>query len=784
MKKLFGPLLSLLMVVSSWELYTNSYANFPTEILLSHESNALEIAFSTDGKWLAADGNDHKIYIWDVSTASKIHTLAGHEGKITGLTFRSNDELISASEDGTLRLWHVSEEREIRRFQADLGQITSIALSPDEKQVISGVTDGTLRLWEVDTGLLRSTFRGHEDIVLSVDFSSDGEEIASGSDDNTVRLWDVATAALVETFVGHEKRVWSVAIHPKGELVASGSWDGTVRLWKSASTTDAVGEDDVSNFLLATYDRPVLSVAFSPDARLLAIGLVNSENDNSVKFWDVAPQDVTKYREIRSFDAKSKHNLAFSPEGKLFAATGGDNSVIRVWRADPTIPVPLSPQEGALIESSSTILQWHATEDAVYYGIEIAIDKDFIAVIKSAALSMEKFTFSFDIERPRYWWRIRTGGFGRVSDWSKPSSFLARFEPPRTCSVQMIPQHKRIGLDQEFAVQILADSVSDLAGFQFDLRWTNPDLLTFVTVTEFKNIFGTSGIGKPGEIRQEEGLYAGVAATKIGEANIDNSGILLEVLFRPKTVGTSKIQLDNFILSNSNQAPIDCPVTETTVIVEDPLRLWDVNRDGAVDIFDLVIVSNFYGQEIPVGRDINPDVNRDGVVDDLDVQLVAAHLGERYENKAQAPAASSSSEINFEIAQPVLRRIYSELILSLDSSPLVLRAIHALEKFMFSSPPEQNLLLQNYPNPFNPETWLPFQITAASNVTMDIYSDHGHLVRHIPLGILRPGRYISRAEAAYWDGKNGLGEPVAAGTYFYTISTETFRATKKMIVTK
>ena len=792
MKKLFRPLLSLLIIVSSWELYTISYANFPSEILLSHESTAFEIAFSTDGKWLAADGHDHKIHIWDVPTATKIHTLAGHEGRITGLSFRSNDDLISASEDSTVRLWNVSEEREIRRFRAEFGQVTSIALSPDEQQVILGVTDGTLRLWEINTRLPPRIFRGHEDVVLSVDFSSDGEQIASGSDDNTVRLWDVSTGALVETFVGHEERVWSVAIQPGGDLIASGSWDGTVRLWKSMSTTEAVDEDDASNLPLATYDRQVLSVAFSPDGRLLAIGLANSENDNSVKLWEIATQDreataldeeVTTPQELWSFDAKSKHDLAFSPEGKLFSATGGDNSVIRVWRADPTSPIPLSPDEGMLIDASSLNLEWLPVEDTLYYNVEVAIDSDFIAVVESATVLENEFTFSFRIERPQYWWRVRTGGFGSVSDWSESASFLARFEPPRTCSVQLIPQYQRIGLEDEFAVQIFADSVPDLAGFQFDLRWTNPALLTFVTVTEFRNIFGTSGLGKPGEIRQDEGLYKGVAATKIGEANPDNSGILLEVLFRSKNFGSSKIQLDNFILSNSEREAIDCPFADATVIVEDPLRLWDVNRDGVVNIFDLVIVSDFIGQEIPLGLEINPDVNRDGVVNTLDLVLVGAHLGETYENNAQAPGAISSA-INTELLQAKLRRIYAELIHSLDESPLALRAIQALEHLMFSSLPEHNLLLQNYPNPFNPETWMPFQITATSDVTMDIYSDHGHLVRRVPLGILRPGRYISRSEAAYWDGKNSLGEPVTTGTYFYTISTETFRATKKMIVIK
>ena len=780
MRKLF--LFSLLLAVSLWELCTNSYANFPSETLLPHESNALELAFSADGKWLAADGNDHIIHIWDVSTASKVHTLAGHEGRITGLAFRSNDELISASEDGTVRLWNVTEEREIRRYRAGLDQVTSMALSPDGQQVVLGVTDGSLRLWEIDSGLLRRIFRGHVDVVLSVDFSSDGEQIASGSDDNTVRLWDVSSGTLVETFVGHEERVWSVAMHPDGKLIASGSWDGTVRLWKNEPTTGTADEAEGSNLPLATYDRPVLSVAFSPNARLLAVGLANSERDNSVKFWDVAGQDVTKYQELRSFDAKSKHDLEFGPEGKLFATTGGENAAIRVWRADPATPVPLSPRGDTLIESPNAILQWQAADDAIYYDIEVALDADFFPPIESATVLMNKLTYFLEIERSQYWWRVRSGGFGSVSDWSEPSSFLTPFKPQRTCSVQLIPQHQSIGLEKEFTVQIRADAVQHLAGFQFDLRWTDPDLLTFVTVTEFKNIFGAFGIGKPGDILQDEGLYKGVAATKIGETNIDNSGILLEVRFRSKAAGTCKFQLENFKLVNSDQEPIDCPVTETTVIIEEPLRPWDVNRDGVVDIFDLVIVSDFAGQS-PLGLEFNPDVNRDGVVNIFDLALVASHFGETYEINAQAPGATSS-EINTEFSQATLHRIYAELIRSLDDSPLARRAIQAIEKLIISFPPQKNLLLQNYPNPFNPETWLPFQITATSDVSIHIYSDHGHLVRRIPLGILPPGRYISPSEAAHWDGKNCLGEPVATGTYFYTLSTGTFTATKKMIVTK
>ena len=79
---------------------------------------------------------------------------------------------------------------------------------------------------------------------------------------------------------------------------------------------------------------------------------------------------------------------------------------------------------------------------------------------------------------------------------------------------------------------------------------------------------------------------------------------------------------------------------------------------------------------------------------------------------------------------------------------------------------------------------MPFHLASAGGVTIEIHDATGVLVRRLDLGHLAPGRYVSRADAAYWDGKNVHGEPVASGIYFYTLSTESFRATRKMIIAK
>ena len=98
--------------------------------------------------------------------------------------------------------------------------------------------------------------------------------------------------------------------------------------------------------------------------------------------------------------------------------------------------------------------------------------------------------------------------------------------------------------------------------------------------------------------------------------------------------------------------------------------------------------------------------------------------------------------------------------------------------------PQDTLLAQNFPNPFNPETWIPYQLSKATEVKIDIYDISGHLVRSLDLGWKPLGAYMTPSSAAYWDGKNAVGERVASGIYFYTLQTSDFAATRRMVILK
>ena len=119
-----------------------------------------------------------------------------------------------------------------------------------------------------------------------------------------------------------------------------------------------------------------------------------------------------------------------------------------------------------------------------------------------------------------------------------------------------------------------------------------------------------------------------------------------------------------------------------------------------------------------------------------------------------------------------------------DGSLAFKQGIENLQNLLASLIPEETVLLRNYPNPFNPETWIPYQLAESAEVTLTIYDMNGQLVRRLEVGHQVAGMYRSRSRAVYWDGRNQLGESVASGLYFYTLTAGEFSATRRMLILK
>ena len=255
-------------------------------------------------------------------------------------------------------------------------------------------------------------------------------------------------------------------------------------------------------------------------------------------------------------------------------------------------------------------------------------------------------------------------------------------------------------------------------------------------------------------------LYWTNARGRVQRANLDGSGItnVVEGLGSPGDI----------VLSNSISAPM---TTTPTTLSHAP---YDVNKDGAVDNTDAALVIDALET-----NNAAYDVNGDGAVNFLDVVLV---FDNRDDNVAGAPTlvGVKLSAVQIDIIQEQI----DLLIATNDRSPAALRTLVYMQQLLATARPEKTQLFANYPNPFNPETWIPYELATDTHVKITIYNTQGVVIRTLQLGHQSAGYYTGRDRAAYWDGRNALGEQVASGLYFYQLETDEMSSMRKMVILK
>ena len=257
-------------------------------------------------------------------------------------------------------------------------------------------------------------------------------------------------------------------------------------------------------------------------------------------------------------------------------------------------------------------------------------------------------------------------------------------------------------------------------------------------------------------------LYWTNARGRVQRANLNGSGIqnVVEGLGGP-----GKIVISNSISETLTGAPLTPPVSYAP---------YDVNKDGRVDNTDAGLVIDALGT-----RNARYDVNGDGTVDFLDVVLV---FDNRDDNVVGAPTI-----VGMKLNAVQIDRIEEQidlLIATNDRSPAAIRTLVYLQQLLVTARPEKTQLFANYPNPFNPETWIPYELATDTHVRITIYNTQGVVIRTLQFGHQSAGYYTGRDRAAYWDGRNALGEQVASGLYFYQLETDTMSSMRKMVILK
>ena len=325
-----------------------------------------------------------------------------------------------------------------------------------------------------------------------------------------------------------------------------------------------------------------------------------------------------------------------------------------------------------------------------------------------------------------------------------------------------------------FTIDILAENVFDMAGWQFDIAF-DPAALETISVSEggFLKTDGGSTFFQGGSIDNAAGKITGLSAARLSAQGVTGTGVLAQVRFKAKSAGETELALQKFQFGSVTGDSIPAGPHEVRFTVAEGLPTGDVNRDGVVSILDLILVAQQLGKRVSAGTAV--DVNGDGVVSILDLIRVAQGI-------AGSPAAPPVGTKSVDAA--TIEAWIAQAQLEDDGSLVFKQGIENLQALLASLIPEKTALHHNYPNPFNPETWIPYQLAEEAEVTLTIYDINGQLVRCLAVGYQAAGMYQSRSRAVYWDGRNQVGEPVVSGLYFYTLTADGFSATRRMLILK
>ena len=328
-----------------------------------------------------------------------------------------------------------------------------------------------------------------------------------------------------------------------------------------------------------------------------------------------------------------------------------------------------------------------------------------------------------------------------------------------------------VAVGETFTIDLIIEDVVELAGWEIRRFDFNPSVLSVTSVepSNFLQKGGKDVYNSEGTIDNNEGRGRGFSSVRLSTEGASGTGILFSITFEAKAAGDSRFWNTDLTLTNVNQQHMSYTRRTGNLRVQN----YDVNGDGNVTFDDLVLVGQNLGTDNP-----QVDVTGNGRVDIVDLVAIAQYLGKSTTSKA--PSAEYVPFLNSMMIQK-----WIDMAREVDDGSLTFHeGITTLELLLASLVPDETALLANYPNPFNPETWIPYRLAEDAFVTLTIYNSSGQVVRTLDVGHQSAAVYESQSKAIYWDGRNNLGESVASGLYFYTLTAGDYSATRKMLILK
>ncbi|RKU12549.1 hypothetical protein C6503_17325 [Candidatus Poribacteria bacterium] len=783
--------------VKLWDLQNDTVTT-----LGSHADTVNDVAFSPDGQLLASGGDDYVCKLWDIPLKRRVatleHVVNRSRSQIKAVDF-SPDGQMFATAGVDVKLWDVHTRKEIATFEHGRW-VLAVAFSPDGQTLATGDKSGQVNVWNVQRQQRVAQFEGDATSVYTVEFSPDGKILAGAGYTGETKLWKAPNWERLGTLTGNST-IFDISFSPDSSMLVGTGYE-SVNLWKVES-----GEKIAT---LAEHIGWVNAVAFSPNADTV----ISGGDDETLRIWDITPYDSTPQdlvriiyflprdrsmqpdiwnkldtliRDVQRFYADQMEFNGFGR--KTFTFETDENRETVIYRVD----------------GQHTDWYYHTdTQDKVYTEIATQFDMEKHAYLIVVDISSE-FINQEDTcgVGGGHWFEGETvtrtrGGYAVI-----PASGRC-FDGEVGTSVTAHELGHAFGLEHDFRNDTYIMSYGEApdrlsrcaAGWLSVNRFFNTDQTAFNEPTMLRMLTPSAyppnaeNLRLQFEVTDIDGIHQ-VQLLVPTTAEDPASGIKLHsckdgpaqrntIEFNAPALTTRQVNhialqvID--VHGNITQQAYTLSADDT-LLVSDPV---DVNGDGTVNIDDLTLVAESFGEIIPSDADPNPDVNRDGVVNIIDIFLVFAQLD-------AVPAAPALHALTSADLQKWIRQA-KNLDISTEASALptdiVEKGIVILEQLLAMLAPTETLLLPNYPNPFNPETWIPYQLAEPADVTLHIYSVKGALVRTLALGHRLSGMYYDKNRAAYWDGRNENGESVANGVYFYTLTAGEFTATRKMLIRK